>query len=133
MSQRGAVRTFRADIPDELVVEFFTLVGVKSLSDIHWFPKSVLIPSVCEAFDELLPKLEPYYYPHKQFIITRKMNQNRYIQILRQLAKAKGLTLESKEYKCSDGQQRKKMLMYRLKNNNIVFPSSEPIFTVTFE
>jgi hypothetical protein len=133
MSQRAAPRTFRADIPDELVLEFFNLVGVKSLSDIHWFPKSVLIPSVCATFDDLLVKLEPYYYPHKQFIVTRKMNQNRYIQILRQLAKAKGLTLESKEYKCSEGLLRKKMLMYRLKNNNIVFTSSEPIFTVTFE
>ena len=106
-------RTFRKEIPDELAIRLFGLVGVSSLADTKYWAKSVLSPATCSLFQKMLPELEHYYYPHKLFLIRREMNQNRYVQILRQVAKAKGKVLQSKEYVVAANGKKKKCLMYR--------------------
>lgn len=125
-------RTFRKDIPDELVKEFLKLVGVISYQDYHWFPKSMLTPKVCKEFDALLTELSSYYYPHKLFTIERELNQNRYVQILRQILKSKDICLESKEYVCRDS-NKNKSLMYRIKPTCELTIKDPTVFTVTFD
>lgn len=114
-------RLFRNDVPNELVLQFYQTIGVKSFEDFTWWSKERLTDSVCAKLDSLLPLLEPYYYPHKRFLITREMTPVRYIQVLRQLAKAKGLVLESKEYK-DRNHNRKKITLYRLRSELSSFP-----------
>ena len=126
-------RTFRKEIPDELVLDLLKLVGVISYDDFHWFPKSMLTQNVCKEFDVLLETLSTYYYPHKLFIIERELNQNRYIQILRQVLKSKNIILESKEYVSKDF-NKNKSLMYRIKpRGGDFFVNDSAVFTVTFD
>jgi hypothetical protein len=128
-------RLFREDVPDELVMKFFSCIGLQSLDDFRWFYKTSLTPAVCEKFDEMLVELEPFYYPHKKFLVQRKMNENRYMQVLRQLARAKGYVLESKETRSKLCGKYNKTIMYRLKSTKISIPV-EPIgdpFTVVFD
>lgn len=129
-------RLFRNDIPNELVLKFFQTIGVKTFQDFTWWSKERLTQSVCQKLDALLPELEPYYYPHKRFLIQRQMNAVRYIQVLRQLAKAKGMILESKEHK-DKNQNRKKITLYRLRSETssilTVLPEDKSRFTVVFE
>jgi hypothetical protein len=126
-------RTFRKELPDELVIKFFRLVGVKDINDTKFWQKSVLSPATCELFNKMLVELEPFYYPHKLFLIRREMNQNRYVQILRQLAKVKGKVLESKEYVVSLNQKKKKCLMFRFRPETKPDIVSEETFIVRFE
>ncbi len=126
-------RIFKTDIPSELVERFFKLVGIASLNDFHWWPKTFLTPEICREFDLMLPELEPYYYDHKKFIITREMNPNRYVQILRQLAKAKGYVLQSQECRVKYLTKYKKTIHYRLNSSVIHIPEKEGnIFLVEF-
>jgi hypothetical protein len=128
-------RVFRTEVPAELVLKFYQTIGVKSFDDVRWWSKHRLTPSVCKEIDELLPSLIPYYYPHKRFLIQREMNTLRYIQIFRHLAKAIGMTLESKEQK-DKYQNRKKITLYRLKsekNNFLEIPVTESTFIVRFD
>lgn len=127
-------RLFRNDVPNELVLQFFQTIGVKSFEDFTWWSKDRLTESVCLKLDSLLPLLEPYYFPHKRFLITRDMTPVRYIQVLRQLAKAKGMVLESKEYK-DRNHNRKKITLYRLRSEMNAYPikSTENTFVVKFE
>jgi len=125
-----APRLFVDEIPDELVLKFFNTIGIKSFSDCHYWSKTVLTEEICQTLDSLLPELEPYYYPHKSFIINRNMNPLRYIQIIRQLARSKGLKLESKDYK-DKNQNRKKIILYRLVGDKIQ-PQERSNFLVSF-
>ena len=123
-------RVFRKEVPLDLVEEIFQIVGLKSISDGSWFSRSAFTPEVLEKLKTFLPKLEEYYYPHKLFLIEREMNIVRYVQVMRQLAKSKGMVLESKEHK-DKYQNRKKITLYRLVNHSL--PSKVASFTVTFE
>jgi hypothetical protein len=64
------------------------------------------------------------------------MNPVRYIQVLRQLARAKGMVLESKEHK-DKNQNRKKITLYRLKTETSsilnILPEDKTKFIVVFE
>jgi len=129
-------RLFRSDIPNDLVLKFFQTIGVKTFQDFTWWSKDKLTQSVCQKLDSLLPELEPFYYPHKRFLIKREMNPVRYIQVLRQLARAKGMVLESKEHK-DKNQNRKKITLYRLRTETSsilqILPEDKSKFTVVFE
>jgi hypothetical protein len=115
-------RIFKEIPPDEISLKFFSLVGIDTFDNCSWFPKTSINDEITKQFLELLPTLEPYYQDHKLFLIHRELNQNRFIQILRHLAKAKGIYLESKMY----GKQRG--TYYRL----LVSPNKEANFLVTF-
>lgn len=91
-------RIFKKIPPDDLILKFFSIVGVKSFDNSMWFSKGIFNTVKKKEFDDLLAELEPYYMDHKAFVIQREMNANRYIQILRHLAKAKGIYLEGKAY-----------------------------------
>ena len=123
-------RVFRSDIPDVIVQELFLAIGVKDYTDEHWWSKYNLTRSVCEKINEIIPKLVPYYFPHKHFLINRDMTVIRYIQMIRQVCKAKQFKLESKEYK-DKHQNRKKVILYRIITGKKVI--DPPTFTVTFE
>jgi hypothetical protein len=125
-----APRLFVDEIPDDLVLKFFNTIGIKNFSDCHYWSKSVLTPEICQILNSLIPELEPYYYPHKSFIVQRNMTAQRYIQIIRQLARAKGLKLESKDYK-DKNQNRKKIILYRLVGDKIN-PEPRSEFLVSF-
>lgn len=126
----NTTRIFRKEVPEELVLRFFNSIGLKSLGDCSWFSKYTFVPSVCDKLDRLMNELEPYYYPHKAFLCKREMTVPRYVQVLRQLAKTKGLKLESKEQKDKNNLG-KKITLYRLKSNE-GFQSQEVNFTLTF-
>lgn len=128
-------RLFREDVPDELVMKFFSCLGLTSLTDCRWFYKTSITPFICEKFDEMLVLLEPYYYPHKKFLVQREMTDNRYMQVLRQLARAKGYVLESKEVRTKLCGKYNKTVMYRLHSTKVSIPiqTSEDPFTVEFD
>jgi hypothetical protein len=111
-------RVFREAVPDELVLKFFEAIGVKGKDDCKWFSKHVFTEPVCEKIQELLPLLEPYYYPHKQFIITRGMTELRYLQIYKQLAACMSYKLEKREAKGREVYKRKTIL-YRLASDKV--------------
>jgi hypothetical protein len=115
-------RIFKEIPTDELILKFFSLVGIDSFENCSWFPKTMINESIIKNFLDILPLLEPYYQEHKLFLIHRELNQNRFIQVLRHLAKAKGIYLESKMY----GKQRG--TYYRL----LVSPNKEANFLVCF-
>jgi hypothetical protein len=110
---RGLDRLFREDIPEELVFEFFKAIGIKEKSDCKWWSRDVFTDDVKERLSDLLPLIEPYYYPHKQFIVRREMSDLRYIQIYRQLAMCMGYKIEKREAKGREVYKRKTTL-YRL-------------------
>jgi hypothetical protein len=125
-------RIFRKQVPDELIFRFLKKVGVLGLADYHWFPKTLLTSTVCQELDELILELAPYYYKHKSFVLEREMNQNRYIQIIRQLLKTKDENLESKEYSTRDYYKTKQML-YRIKPKANAKVDNPDIFIVSFD
>ena len=126
-------RLFKAEVPIDLVEKFFRLVGVTSLDDFHWWPKTFLTKQVCEEMDKLLVELEPYYQPHKKFLVIREMTPNRYVQVMRQLAKEKGYILESIECRAKNCDQIKKTTNYRLKRTVFAEMEVNPdLFTVHF-
>jgi hypothetical protein len=129
-NRMSPTRVFRTEIPDDLVLSIFKAIGVKDYCDDHYWSKYNFNQAVCNQLDLLLIKLEPYYFPHKKFLIKREMNENRYIQMIRQVCKAKGFVLESKEYK-DKNQNRKKVILYRIITGKKEF--SQPTFVVTFE
>ena len=123
---------FRAEPPDELVLELFKCVGVQSLQDSHWWPKSVLVPAVCDKLNEQLVLLEPYYHRHKSIANTFAFTPNQYIHILRQCAKSKGMRLESKEFG-PDHEPYSSKLKYRLVSPTpLLLNPEDPILTVSF-
>ena len=106
-------RIFRENVPEELVMEFFAFIGVKEKQDCKWFSKEVFTEEVIEKVNDLLPVLEPYYYPHKSFLLTRQMGQIGYVQIYKQLASCIDCVLERRESKGREVYKRKTTL-YRL-------------------
>jgi len=130
LNRMGPTRVFRTEIPDELVLSIFQAIGVKDYSDDHYWSKYNFNKTVCSQLDLVIPKLEPYYFPHKKFLIKREMNENRYIQMIRQICKAKNFVLESKEYK-DKNQNRKKVILYRIITGKKEHP--QPNFSVTFD
>ena len=123
-------RVFRSEIPDEIVLELFRAIGVKDYSDDHWWSKYNFTPQICTAVESLIPQLEEYYYPHKHFLIKREMTIPRFIQMIRQVCKAKQFKLESKEYK-DKNQNRKKVILYRIITGKK--KESPPNFSISFE
>jgi hypothetical protein len=116
-------RIFKELPPDDLILKFFSIVGIDSFTNASWFPKSIFNDTTSKQFNDLMNDLEPYYQDHKLFIVHRDMNANRYIQILRHLAKSKGIYLESKAY----GKQ--KGTYYRLH----VVSNKKAEFFITFD
>jgi hypothetical protein len=115
-------RIFKKIPSDDLILKFFSIVGIRSFTNSAWFAKGIFTSQITTLFDNMLPELEPFYMDHKSFIIKREMNANRYVQILRHLAKVKGIYLESKSY----GKQRG--TYYRLH----VIPNIQSEFLVIF-
>lgn len=127
---------FREEPPDELVEKFFQSIGVQNLDDSHWWPKASLIPSVIDKLNELVFILEPYYVKHRSPARLGILSLNHYIHILRQCAKAKGYTLESKEFG-PDHESYASRLKYRVvpgpgKEPKRILDKNNPIFTVSF-
>jgi hypothetical protein len=85
---------FRSTPPTELVLRFLTGFGINSIEDTTWFSK----PSDILSLEELLPELQPYYYPSKfnYFPFT----QTKAITILRQILRVHGITLVAAEKTC---------------------------------
>ena len=114
---RGLDRLFREKVPEDLVLAFFNTIGVKGSGDCNWWSKDVLTEEVKEKLLDLLPQLEPYYYPHKAFLIKREMSDIRFIQLFRQLALCINHRLEKRESKGREVYKRKTTL-YRLVSEN---------------
>jgi hypothetical protein len=105
-------------------------IGVKYYSDDHWWSKYNFTQQNCSGLEEIVKKLEEYYYPHKHFLIRREMTIPRYIQMIRQVCKAKQFKLESKEYK-DKNQNRKKIILYRIITGKK--KEAPPNFSVSFD
>ena len=120
-------RIFKKTPPDDLLLRFLQILGVKGFDDAHWWPRT-LVQSVADDLDLLLPEIEPYYMKHKRFHITRKMNTTSYIAVLRHLLHARNLELENK-YTSSVKFQSD--TFHRVVNPNPRFHTEED-FTVTF-
>jgi hypothetical protein len=127
---RGIERLFREDVPEDLIIEFFAIIGVKEKSDCKWWSKEVFTPDVKATLCEMLPILEPYYYPHKSFIVRREMSELRFIQIYRQLAMCMGYRLDKREAKGREVYKRKTTL-YRLARDHQ--QESTPSIVVEFK
>ena len=121
-------KIFRENVPDSLILMFYECVGIKSFGDSHWFSKTNLMVN---EFDALLPQLEAYYWPHKAYYATRSLSPNKYITILRQLAKVRGMKLQSKEWK-DKYNNRKKTTLYRLQSETMM-DVSPANFTLSFD
>jgi hypothetical protein len=93
--------------PAELLLRIFRAVGVTSFID----EKILLLNhDTFNVLDEIFTEVEPYYKPHKRFMIRRCMDRRHYMQVIRNLCKVHGLFLYSKE----DSTKRK--LIYRVLN-----------------
>jgi hypothetical protein len=93
--------------PAELLLRVLGCVGVTSLTDEK---ELILNHDTFNALDEIFTEVEPYYKPHKRFMIRRWMDRRHYMQVIRNLCKVHGLFLYSKE----DSTKRK--LTYRVLN-----------------
>jgi hypothetical protein len=121
---------FKKEVPLELLEEMCQIIGLKNIDDGCWFSRQSFTDLVIEQLQDFLLKLEPYYYPHKIFLIKREMTIVRYIQVLRHLAKSHGMILESKEHK-DKYMNRKKRTYYRLNTRRL--PTKTGIFVVSFD
>lgn len=127
---RGVDRLFRSQVPEELVLQFFEAIGVKGKDDCKWFSKDVFTEDVKDTVQELLYLLEPYYYPHKAYLVKREMSELRYIQIYRQMAMCMKYKLEKREAKGREVYKRKTTL-YRLISDKPIEQTAS--FTVLFD
>ena len=124
------INVFKQEVPEEIVEKFYRAIGLVDLYDQHWFSKHNFTEDIFKKLDELLIELLPYYMDCKKFYIEREMSFNRYIQVLRQLARNCNMYLESKEY--TDKIDKKKRTMYRLRSNELrVIPKK--IFEIRFD
>jgi hypothetical protein len=87
-------RIFREEVPEDLLLQLLQCVGVKGLSDYRFISKLTFTPYVCEKMDEVLILLQPYYLPHKHYLLQRVMTPARYIHIIRQVLRQKEIVLE---------------------------------------
>jgi len=106
-------RIFKKPISDELFWNIFSLVGIKNHLYTSWFKKNVITDEKCKEFLKFIPQLKEYYHKHKYFVLNREINPTRMIQIMRQMARSKGYSFESKEYVEKSFGSPKRM-MYRL-------------------
>ena len=120
-------RIFKKQPPDELILRFLQVLGIKGFDDAHWWPRT-LIQSVAEELDALLPELEPYYMKHKRHHVTRKQNTTSYLAILRHLISVRNLEVENK-YTSKAGSQF--TTFHRIQNPNPRFQSEED-FVISF-
>jgi hypothetical protein len=123
-------RLFRAEVPKEVVEEFYKCLDISLYQTCRWFSKYDFTEERCEKLEGLLPVLEEYYYPHKHFLLHREMTPVRYIQILKQLAEAVDYKLVKREAKGIEV-NRIKTTLYRLESH---LPKQVTAsFTVTFD
>ena len=120
-------RIFRREPPDELVLRYLAVLGIKGYDDAHWWPRS-LVQSKADELDELLLELEPYYMKHKRFHVTRRMTISSYLTVLRHLVHSKHLELE---IKYTSSVKFQSDTFHRLVNPNPRFLTEED-FTVSF-
>lgn len=115
-------RIFREEVPDDLFLQLLKVVGIQHIQDYRFISKLTFTPSVCEKMDELLILLQPYYLPHKQYLLQREMNASRYIHIIRQVLRQKDIKLEM--------YPKGKTTLYRIKPTGF---SSTNSFTLSFD
>ena len=119
MEVNHSPRLFNAVIPDNIVLEFFMAIGLSSLSDTRWVSISELTNRTIERVRDLRQILLPYVHNHKRYILTRNFDgPYMCIRLIRQIAKAKGYTVQSRE--CKDRNWttiKRKTSMYRLISN----------------
>ncbi len=116
-------KLFREIPPIALIEELLLTCGIHSIHDTSWFQKHQI---QCEAFEQLLPILEPFYIPCKarEYLYT-SLTQARVITILRQILRVHNVNLVSKEKTCGS----EKQLWYQLqKIQSSIPPLTEDVF-----
>ena len=105
---------FKKQPNEDLILEIFSLLGYKELTDDISFTKNEITNN--EVFLKICEKLEilkEFYLPCKRKVYFEDLNHKKIITILRQTLKLYGYKIESRE-KLSQGQ---KLLIYRIKQN----------------
>ncbi len=103
-------KLFREIPPVSFVEQLLQTCGLQSIQDPSWFQKHQI---QLEAFEELLPILEPFYIPCKaQEYLYTSFTQARAITILRQVLRVHNVNIVSKEKTCGS----EKQLWYQLQH-----------------
>jgi hypothetical protein len=105
---------FKKQPNEDLILEIFSLLGYKELTDDISFTKNEITNN--DVFSKICEKLEilkEFYLPCKKKVYFEDLNHKKIITILRQTLKLFGYKIESRE-KLSQGQ---KLLIYRIKQN----------------
>ena len=87
---------FKKEIPIEIFTNFLDKSCVKT-NNIYKFDKiSFKKCQLNGTINELIEEIEPYYHESKKFYLTRNINYNYFITIIRQICKSLKITYTSK-------------------------------------
>jgi hypothetical protein len=115
---------FHRPIPEDVAMNLFSHVGLKSITDTSWFRRKDVEIALNKITDDLV-LIEPYYMPHKKFYLHREMTPPRILCIFRHIAKCFGRKIELME----KGRFGEKQFYYRIVNPELPMGS----MTVTFD
>ena len=87
---------FKKHFPIEILYTFLDKFCIKKGNYVMFDYNSFRIMLYHDYNDEFIELLKEYYYPSKQFYLTRPLTFNSFVTIIRQLCKINNVDFESK-------------------------------------